>query len=197
MNTSIRSTLAFCLFSAFACAAHAADDPDVCNAITVNEGDPIPADACAVNIVPKRNTADGIIMGGEDGVVDAIKPADAPRDWAAVNRKTMPEISYDRANTMQLSRSPLVMQVDVRFKHTPPIEIVGSEPIAATVETLSMNCTQGTYTLLSTAHFADTDATQFQDNGDAQAKNLPMARDNVKQQLKKLVCAAPTKKSVR
>jgi hypothetical protein len=197
MTPSIRNTLALCLLSTFACAVHAADDTVTCNAITVNEGDPIPADACAVNIVPKRNTAEGIIMGGEEGVEDAVAPADAPRDWVVLNRKTMPEVSYDRANMQQLSRSPLVLLLDLRFQHEPAIAIGDGAPYSATVETLKMNCTQGTYTLVQSAHYADIDASQFQDNGDAEAKDLPMARDSVKQQLKKLVCAIPTKKSVR
>ena len=60
----------------------AAAPPEVCQAVTVREGDPIPPDACAVNILPRDLDVSNLIFG--EG------PA-----WTPLDPQAMPGVFYD------------------------------------------------------------------------------------------------------
>ena len=56
-------TLVLALLAGPAWAQATAEPADVCKAVTVREGDPIPDNACAVNIVPRTPGVEGIVFG--------------------------------------------------------------------------------------------------------------------------------------
>jgi hypothetical protein len=171
--------------------ADAGDTPSVCHSVSVYEGDPIPKDACGVNILPRKNPIKVAPVGNGTVPSGGQETRKRPRAWVVLDKKEMPNITYDRNNVERVSGSPRIMKVDVlwAFK-TPQIPDDGSAPYSATMETIEMNCTEATYTLTQNGHYADARGANLIEYSNVVAENLPIESDDVVPTVKRLVCPA-------
>ena len=157
--------------------------PDVCAAVTVREGDPIPPDACAVNIVPRSLDVSGITFGGG--------PA-----WTPLDPQAMPGVFYDSASIAPVSERPVVMTVTVAWFYAQPrVSETNGQPYASVSQPITLNCTANTYTVTHTQHYAGNDATGalVESIPVAGIHNAPVARDPVQRKLRGVVCPTPGK----
>ncbi|WMD22417.1 hypothetical protein RAS12_08575 [Achromobacter seleniivolatilans] len=180
-------TLALTLLGAAAWAlpAHAAP-PEVCVAITVHEGDPIPADACAVNIVPRGVDVPGITFGGTP-------------EWTPLDPQAMPGVFYDSTSIVPVSERPTIMGVTVAWFYAQPrVSETTGQQYGSVSQPVTVNCSANTYTVSETQHYAGDNATGalVESIPVAGIRNAPVARDPVQRKLHAMVCAVPSK-SVR
>jgi hypothetical protein len=195
MNRTVIQTCAFGLCIAFAQIAHADTSaaPSVCHSIDVYQGDPIPKDACGVNILPRKNPIEVAPISAGTVPSGGQETRKHPRDWAVLDKKEMPDITYDRNNVEQISAQPRIMKVDVLWAFsTPQTPDDGSAPYSATMETIEMNCTRATYTLTQNGNYADPHASHLIKYSNVKAKNRPIESDDVMPTVKRFICPART-----
>ncbi|MGH8818873.1 surface-adhesin E family protein [Achromobacter pestifer] len=157
--------------------------PDVCQALTVREGDPIPPDACAVNIVPRDLEVSNIVFGGGPS-------------WTPLDPQAMPGVFYDSASIAPVSERPMVMAVTVAWFYAQPrVSETNGQPYGSVSQPITLNCTANTYTVTQTQHYAGNDATGalVESIPVAGIHNAPVARDPVQRKLRAVVCPAPGK----
>lgn len=162
--------------------AHAAT-PDVCQAVTVREGDPIPPDACAVSIVPRDLGVSGITFGGGPS-------------WTPLDPQAMPGVFYDSASIAPVSERPVVMAVTVAWFYAQPrVSETNGQPYASVSQPITLNCTANTYTVTETQHYAGNDATGalVESIPVAGIRNAPISRDPVQRKLRAMICPAAGK----
>ncbi|WP_445658910.1 surface-adhesin E family protein [Achromobacter sp. NCFB-sbj8-Ac1-l] len=160
--------------------AQAAEPADVCKAVTVRQGDPIPDNACAVNIVPRTPGVEGIGFGSGP-------------TWQPVDSQAMPGVFYDSESIAALSERPLVMRVTVAWFYAQPrVSEANGQPYGSVTQPVTLNCSNNTYTVTETQHYAGPNA-----NGGlvesipvAGIVNAPVARDPVQRKLREVVCPA-------
>lgn len=161
----------------------AAVTPGVCETVTVQEGDPVPTDACAVNIVPRQQGETGITFGGG--------PA-----WTPLDPQAMPGVFYDTASIAPVSERPVVMGVTVAWFYAQPrVSETNGQPYASVSQPIILNCTANTYTVTETQHYAGNNATGalVESIPVAGIHNAPVARDPVQRKLRAMVCPSPGK----
>lgn len=177
-------TLALLVFGAAAWGQPAkAVAPEVCAAVTVREGDPIPADACAVNIVPRDLGVSGMTFGGD--------PV-----WTPLDPQAMPGVFYDSASIAPMSDRPVVMAVTVAWFYAQPrVSETNGQAYASVSQPIILNCSANTYTVTQTQHYAGNNATGalVESIPVAGIHNAPVARDPVQRKLRGVVCPAPGK----
>ncbi len=158
--------------------AEPAPPADVCEAVTVREGDPMPANACAVNIVPRDSGAAGIVFG-------------AGPDWQPVDSQAMPGVFYDQESVAQMSERPVVMRVTVAWFYAQPrVSEANGQPYGSVTQPVVMNCSNNTYTVTETQHYAGPNATGglVESIPVAGISNAPVARDPVQRKLRGVIC---------
>ena len=159
-------------------AAEPAQPVGVCEAVTVREGDPIPADACAVNIVPPEPSVAGIVFGSGP-------------DWQPVDSQAMPGVFYDKESVAQMSERPVVMLVTVAWFYAQPrVSEANGQPYGSVTQPVIMNCSSNTYTVTETQHYAGPNATGglVESIPVAGISNAPVARDPVQRKLRGVIC---------
>ncbi|MGS1107404.1 surface-adhesin E family protein [Achromobacter anxifer] len=159
--------------------AQAAPPPGACETITVREGDPVPADACAVNIVPRDPGPGGMLSGGPD--------------WVPVDPQAMPGVFYDSASIKVVSERPAVMAVNVAwFYAQPKISAANGQPYRSVAQPVTMNCTANTYTVSQVVHYAGENATGpiVESLPPPGIRNAPIAQDPVQRKLREVMCPA-------
>lgn len=152
--------------------------PEACAAITVREGDPIPPDACAVNIVPRDLGVSGISFG------------EAPA-WTPLDPKAMPGVFYDSTSIAPMSERPVVMAVTVAWFYAQPrVSETNGQPYGSVSQPIILNCSANTYTVTQTQHYAGNNATGalVESIPVAGIHNAPVARDPVQRKLRDVVC---------
>lgn len=157
--------------------------PDVCQAVTVREGDSIPPDACAVNIVPRNLDASLIVFG--DG------PA-----WTPLDPQAMPGVFYDSSSIAPVSERPVVMAVTVAWFYAQPrVSETNGQSYGSVAQPIMLNCSANTYTVTETRHYAGNNATGalVESIPVAGIRNAPVARDPVQRKLRAMVCPPPGK----
>ncbi|MFY0476281.1 surface-adhesin E family protein [Achromobacter marplatensis] len=157
--------------------------PDVCQAVTVREGDPIPPDACAVDIVPRDLDVSRIAFG--DG------PA-----WTPLDPRAMPGVFYDSSSIAPVSEKPVVMAVTVAWFYAQPrVSETNGQPYGSVSQPVLLNCGANTYTVTETRHYAGNDATGalVESIPVAGIHDAPVARDPVQRKLRAMVCPPPGK----
>ena len=157
--------------------------PDLCQAVTVREGDPIPPDACAVNIVPRNLDVSNIIFG--DG------PA-----WTPLDPQAMPGVFYDTASIAPMTDRPVVMAVTVAWFYAQPrVSETTGQSYGSVSQPVLLNCSANTYTVTETRHYAGSNATGalVESIPVAGIHNAPVARDPVQRKLRAMVCPPPGK----
>lgn len=157
--------------------------PDVCEVVTVREGDPIPPDACAVNIAPRDLDVSMIALGGGPS-------------WAPLDPQAMPGVFYDSASIAPVSERPVVMEVTVAWFYAQPrVSETNGQPYGSVSQTITLNCSANTYTVTETQHYAGNDATGalVESIPVADIHNAPVARAPVQRKLRALVCPASGK----
>lgn len=149
----------------------------VCEVVTVKEGDPIPDDACAVQIISGDTSIEGMIFGN--------------RDWVALDEKSMPNIFYDKGNLEPVAGNPAAFDVDLMWTYEFEQSTDNSEiPYLSSIEPVRLNCKTRSYSVNESQYYSGKNATGSQVmNFPVQgAKNVPTRHDPVKQQLQKLIC---------
>ncbi len=160
--------------------AKPAQPVDVCEAVTVREGDPIPPNACAVNIVPRQPSVEGIVFGSGP-------------DWQPVDSQAMPGVFYDKESVAQMSERPVVMLVTVAWFYAQPrVSEANGQPYGSVTQPVVMNCSNNTYTVTETQHYAGPNATGglVESIPVAGISNAPVARDPVQRKLRGVICPA-------
>jgi len=153
--------------------------PGACATVTVREGDPVPADACAVNIVPRDPGPGGMLS--------------AEPDWLPVDPQAMPGVFYDSASIKVVSERPAVMALNVAwFYAQPKISAANGQPYRSVTQPVTMNCTAGTYTVSQVVHHAGENATGpiVESLPPPGIRNAPIAQDPVQRKLREMVCPA-------
>ncbi|CAB3900936.1 MULTISPECIES: surface-adhesin E family protein [Achromobacter] len=151
---------------------------DACAVVTAREGDPVPSDACAASAVPATPDARGIVFGG------------APA-WQPLAPQSMPGVFYDRDSIVQLTERPLVMLATVAWFYAQPrVSEANGQPYGSVTQPVTINCTNNTYTITATQHYAGPDATGelVESLPVAGISNAPVARDPVQRKLRALIC---------
>ncbi len=173
-------------FSPFAAAAPV----EVCRAITLHEGDPVPTDACAVNIIPRESS----ISFSE--AQDAVKAETVPV-WKPLDQASLPGIFYDQANIKSESTSPKVFSVQVAWFYATPRHSESAKlPYSSASQRVQMNCSRGTFTVTETMLMAGTKADgALVDIVDVDGmKNAAVSVDPVQAKLRGVVCSKTAKK---
>jgi hypothetical protein len=158
-------------------AAAPASQPGACVTITVREGDPVPADACAVNVVPRDPGPAGMLFGGPE--------------WVPLDPQTMPGVFYDSASIKPVTKSPAVMAVTVGWFYAQPrVSETNGLPYRSVTQPVTMNCTANTYTVSGTLHYAGENATGsiVESTPTAGILDAPIAHDPVQRKLRGVVC---------
>ncbi|MGY6271509.1 surface-adhesin E family protein [Achromobacter denitrificans] len=174
-----RLRLALAALAAAWSPAAPASQPGACETITVREGDPVPADACAVNVVPRDPGPAGMLFGGPE--------------WAPLDPQAMPGVFYDSASVKPLSENPRVMGVTVAWFYAQPrISEASGEPYRSVTQQVTLNCGNDTYTIGQTQHYAGENATGklVEALPMAGIRNAPVAHDPVQRALRGLICPA-------
>lgn len=166
------------LAAAWSGAAPAAQ-PGACETVTAREGDPVPADACAVNVVPRDPGPAGTLFDGPE--------------WVPLDPQAMPGVFYDSASIKPLSERPSVMAVTVAWFYAQPrMSEANGQSYRSVTQPVTMNCSSNTYTVTRTLHYAGENATGsiVESPPTAGINNAPIAHDPVQRKLRGLVCPA-------
>lgn len=161
-----------------------------CRAITVRLGDPVPADACAVNIVPRTSAA------SFSEAQDAVMPASEPQ-WKPLDQASLPGIFYDQANIEAESTSAKVYLVKVAWFYAKPRHSESTNlPYSSASQVVRMNCAKGTFTVTETMLMAGTkaDGALVDVVNVAGMKNAAVSVDPVQIKVRSVVCAKTAKK---
>ncbi|MGE8688343.1 MAG: surface-adhesin E family protein [Achromobacter sp.] len=174
-----RSRIALAVLAVACAGAAPAAPPGACETITVREGDPVPAGACAVNVVPRDPGPAGMLFGGPE--------------WAPLDPQTMPGVFYDSASIKPVTERPAVMAVTVAWFYAQPrISETNGQSYRSVTQPVSLNCEANTYTVDQTLHYAGENATGklVESLPTAGIRNAPIAHDPVQRRLRELVCPA-------
>lgn len=156
--------------------------PETCKTVTVREGDPVPAGACAVNIVPRDPGPGGMLFGEPD--------------WVPVDPQAMPGVFYDSASVKVISERPAVMAVNVAWFYAQPrMSEANGQPYRSVAQPVTMNCSANTYTVNQIVHYAGENATGHivESLPSANIRNAPVAQDPVQRTLRGVICPADGK----
>ena len=105
----------------------------------------------------------------------------------------MPGVFYDRDSIVQLTERPLVMLATVAWFYAQPrVSEANGQPYGSVTQPVTINCSNNTYTITETQHYAGPDATGelVESLPVAGISNAPVARDPVQRQLRSVICPA-------
>jgi hypothetical protein len=105
----------------------------------------------------------------------------------------MPGVFYDGASITQLSERPVVMLATVAWFYAQPrVSETNGQPYGSVTQAVIMNCSNNTYTVTETQHFAGPNATGslVESLPVAGMTNAPVVRDPVQRSLRTVICPA-------
>lgn len=159
-----------------------AAQPGSCVTITVREGEQVPADTCAVNVLPRDPGPGGVLFDGPE--------------WVPVDPQAMPGVFYDSASIKPTSERPPVMAVTVAWFYAQPrVSEANGQPYRSVTQPVTLNCGNNTYTVDHTLHYTGENATGtlVESLPTAGIRNAPVAQDPVQRKLRGLICPAGAK----
>ena len=113
--------------------------------------------------------------------------------WQPLAPQSMPGVFYDRDSIVQLTERPLVMLATVAWFYAQPrVSEANGQPYGSVTQPVTLNCSNNTYTITETQHYAGPDATGelVESLPVAGISNAPVARDPVQRQLRSVICPA-------
>lgn len=132
--------------------------------------------------------------GGPPHQAEDAAPASANgSDWQPLAPQSMPGVFYDGASITQLSERPVVMLATVAWFYAQPrVSETNGQPYGSVTQAVIMNCSNNTYTVTETQHFAGPNATGslVESLPVAGMTNAPVVRDPVQRSLRTVICPA-------
>lgn len=132
--------------------------------------------------------------GGPPHQAEDAAPASANgSDWQPLAPQSMPGVFYDGASITQLSERPVVMLATVAWFYAQPrVSETNGLPYGSVTQAVIMNCSNNTYTVTETQHFAGPNATGslVESLPVAGMTNAPVVRDPVQRSLRTVICPA-------
>ncbi|PJM68315.1 surface-adhesin E family protein [Achromobacter ruhlandii] len=133
-------------------------------------------------------------VGGPPHQAEDAAPASANgSDWQPLAPQSMPGVFYDGASITQLSERPVVMLATVAWFYAQPrVSETNGQPYGSVTQAVIMNCSNNTYTVTETQHFAGPNATGslVESLPVAGMTNAPVVRDPVQRSLRTVICPA-------
>ncbi|MEN5396718.1 surface-adhesin E family protein [Achromobacter xylosoxidans] len=172
-------TLILAMLAGLAWAEPAATAADAC-AAAQRGGKAARADACAGASVPREADNTGL----------APSPGS---DWQPLAPQSMPGVFYDGASITQLSERPVVMLATVAWFYAQPrVSETNGQPYGSVTQAVIMNCSNNTYTVTETQHYAGPNATGslVESLPVAGMSSAPVVRDPVQRSLRTVICPA-------
>ncbi|WP_241052379.1 surface-adhesin E family protein [Achromobacter xylosoxidans] len=114
-------------------------------------------------------------------------------DWQPLAPQSMPGVFYDGASITQLSERPVVMLATVAWFYAQPrVSETNGQPYGSVTQAVIMNCSNNTYTVTETQHYAGPNATGslVESLPVAGMSSAPVARDPVQRSLRTVICPA-------
>ncbi|WP_253825884.1 surface-adhesin E family protein, partial [Achromobacter ruhlandii] len=124
---------------------------------------------------------------------DAAPASANGSDWQPLAPQSMPGVFYDGASITQLSERPVVMLATVAWFYAQPrVSETNGQPYGSVTQAVIMNCSNNTYTVTETQHFAGPNATGslVESLPVAGMTNAPVVRDPVQRSLRTVICPA-------
>ncbi|MFY2566289.1 surface-adhesin E family protein [Achromobacter ruhlandii] len=132
--------------------------------------------------------------GGPPHQAEDAAPASANgSDWQPLAPQSMPGVFYDGASITQLSERPVVMLATVAWFYAQPrVSETNGQPYGSVTQAVIVNCSNNTYTVTETQHFAGPNATGslVESLPVAGMTNAPVVRDPVQRSLRTVICPA-------
>ncbi|AMG46892.1 surface-adhesin E family protein [Achromobacter ruhlandii] len=132
--------------------------------------------------------------GGPPHQAEDAAPASANgSDWQPLAPQSMPGVFYDGVSITQLSERPVVMLATVAWFYAQPrVSETNGQPYGSVTQAVIMNCSNNTYTVTETQHFAGPNATGslVESLPVAGMTNAPVVRDPVQRSLRTVICPA-------
>ncbi|CAB3741874.1 hypothetical protein LMG1866_05663 [Achromobacter ruhlandii] len=133
-------------------------------------------------------------VGGPPHQAEDAAPASVNgSDWQPLAPQSMPGVFYDGASITQLSERPVVMLATVAWFYAQPrVSETNGQPYGSVTQAVIMNCSNNTYTVTETQHFAGPNATGslVESLPVAGMTNAPVVRDPVQRSLRTVICPA-------
>ncbi|WP_063581776.1 surface-adhesin E family protein [Achromobacter ruhlandii] len=138
-------------------------------------------------------------VGGPPHQAEDAAPASANgSDWQPLAPQSMPGVFYDGASITQLSERPVVMLATVAWFYAQPrVSETNGQPYGSVTQAVIMNCSNNTYTVTETQHFAGPNATGslVESLPVAGMTNAPVVRDPVQRSLRTVICPAASSRA--
>lgn len=156
------------------------------------------AGGCAP-LTERDGTARPCDVGGPPHQAEDAAPASAHgSDWQPLAPQSMPGVFYDGASITQLSERPVVMLATVAWFYAQPrVSETNGQPYGSVTQAVIMNCSNNTYTVTETQHFAGPNATGslVESLPVAGMTNAPVVRDPVQRSLRTVICPADSRRA--